>query len=191
MLPIESSSITVRTLRKRLNSLVVSAAQGVLANDGVDFDVHAGEVHSLLGENGAGKSTLMRQLFGMYQPNAGQILVELTTPDLRATERALTRRLGQGALADNAIIQSLLAIGRVVVELAHHGESLRISFRRRQRIAVPGGTRNRLASATPLVGQRPQPLGDDREQHRPALAAQSDCTAGALGGHERSQPGAS
>jgi len=49
---------------------------GVLANDNVSFDVKAGEIHALLGENGAGKSTLMRQLYGFYQPDSGQILVD-------------------------------------------------------------------------------------------------------------------
>lgn len=42
---------------------------GVLANDSVDFDVRAGEVHTLLGENGAGKSTLAAMLCGLYQPD--------------------------------------------------------------------------------------------------------------------------
>jgi general nucleoside transport system ATP-binding protein len=55
---------------------IVKRFPGVLANAGVNFDVHAGEVHSLLGENGAGKSTLMRQLYGMYQPDGGQILID-------------------------------------------------------------------------------------------------------------------
>ena len=48
---------------------------GVLANDQVNLELHKGEIHGLLGENGAGKTTLMNILFGLYQPDAGQILV--------------------------------------------------------------------------------------------------------------------
>jgi general nucleoside transport system ATP-binding protein len=54
---------------------IVKRFPGVLANNHIDFDLHAGEIHALLGENGAGKSTLVRQLYGLYQPDEGKILI--------------------------------------------------------------------------------------------------------------------
>jgi ABC-type uncharacterized transport system ATPase subunit len=48
---------------------------GVLANDRIDFEIKAGEVHAILGENGAGKTTLMNILFGLVQADEGEIFV--------------------------------------------------------------------------------------------------------------------
>lgn len=46
---------------------------GVLANDGISLDVKKGEIHAIIGENGAGKTTLMNILYGLYQPDDGEI----------------------------------------------------------------------------------------------------------------------
>lgn len=55
---------------------VCKAFPGVVANDGIDFQLEVGEVHALLGENGAGKTTLMNIVYGLYRPDRGQILLD-------------------------------------------------------------------------------------------------------------------
>ena len=59
--------LEVRNITKRF--------PGVLANNRVNFSLHRGEIHALLGENGAGKSTLMNIVYGLYSPDEGEIFL--------------------------------------------------------------------------------------------------------------------
>ena len=66
----------------------------VLANDGVNFRLRAGEIHAVLGENGAGKSTLMNIICGMYVPDAGSIYIEGERVEIRTPRNALEIGIG-------------------------------------------------------------------------------------------------
>jgi ABC-type uncharacterized transport system ATPase subunit len=67
---------------------------GVLANDHVGFDLEKGEIHALLGENGAGKSTLMNILYGLYQPDEGEIRIADRPTRITSPHDAIAQGIG-------------------------------------------------------------------------------------------------
>ena len=79
-------AVTLRGVTKRF--------PGVVANADVDLEIHAGEVHALLGENGAGKSTLSNIVTGLYRPDEGSLELHGEPVDLRSPRDALQRGVG-------------------------------------------------------------------------------------------------
>lgn len=73
---------------------IVKRFPEISANQGIDFQVLKGEVHSLLGENGAGKTTLMKILSGFYQPDEGEILINGEKVAFRSPRDALDHGIG-------------------------------------------------------------------------------------------------
>ena len=100
--------LSVRNLTKRFG--------GVHALEGVDFDLHAGEVLALAGDNGAGKSTLIKTICGVHQANEGEIrfrgqAVSFANP--RAAREAGIETIYQDlALADNLDVGANVFLGR-------------------------------------------------------------------------------
>ena len=88
---------------------------GVVANDRVDFDVRAGEVHTLFGENGAGKSTLMRVLYGFYKPDEGEIRLRGEPVAITSPAAAIARGIGMihqhFMLVDTLTVAENVALG--------------------------------------------------------------------------------
>lgn len=91
---------------------IVKRFPGVLANDHIDFDVQAGEVHALLGENGAGKSTLMRILYGLYRPDEGQIKINSQPVVIESPIDAI--RLGIGMIHQHFMLVPTLTVAENV-----------------------------------------------------------------------------
>ena len=88
---------------------------GVVANDGVNLQVEAGEIHAIVGENGAGKSTLMKILYGMQSPDEGRMLVNGEEVHFHSPSDAIAMGIGMVhqhfMLADNLTVLENVILG--------------------------------------------------------------------------------
>ena len=67
---------------------------GIIANDDVTLKIKKGEILAILGENGAGKSTLMSMLFGMYEPDEGEIFIRGEKVNITSPNEATKLNIG-------------------------------------------------------------------------------------------------
>ena len=86
----------------------------VVANDRADFSLQGGEIHAIVGENGAGKSTLMKILYGLYQPNEGEIYFQDAPVRIDTPRTAI--KLGIGMVQQHfTLIPALTALENIVL----------------------------------------------------------------------------
>jgi D-xylose transport system ATP-binding protein len=148
----------------------------VQALDGVDFEVHAGEVVGLVGDNGAGKSTLVKVISGIYSPDRGEISMDgdpvaIRTPE-NATQLGIATVYQDLALADNLDVVANLFLGREELSggparatwqidetaMEHRSHELLERFAvtipsvRTEVAALSGGQRQQVAVARSLLG---------------------------------------
>jgi ABC-type uncharacterized transport system ATPase subunit len=101
----QAAALELRQITKRFGPLV--------ANRSVDFELRRGEIHALLGENGAGKSTLMNVLYGLLQPDEGEILLGGEKVDIRSSSRAIG--LGIGMVHQHFMLVPVMTVAENLV----------------------------------------------------------------------------
>src|SRR5215210_2764422 len=104
-MPDAALALELRRITKRFGSLV--------ANDAIDFELRRGEIHALLGENGAGKSTLMNVLYGLHQPDEGEIRLDGEPVRIDSARRAIA--LGIGMVHQHFMLVPVMTVAENLV----------------------------------------------------------------------------
>ena len=101
---------------------------GTIANEDVNFDLLQGETHVLLGENGAGKTTLMNVLYGLYQPEKGEILVAGKVEKILGPNDAI--RFGIGMVHQHFMLVSNFTVAENIVLGAEPKKGLKLDLKK-------------------------------------------------------------
>ena len=104
-MPGDALALELRGITKRFGALV--------ANDAIDFELRRGEIHALLGENGAGKSTLMNILYGLHQPDEGEIRLDGERVEVDSARRAIG--LGIGMVHQHFMLVPVMTVAENLV----------------------------------------------------------------------------
>jgi ABC-2 type transport system ATP-binding protein len=150
-MPAPPLALHVRALRKRYGDVV--------AVDGLDLDVAAGECFGLLGPNGAGKTTTIEICEGLLAPDEGEVVVlgRRWERDGRALRERLGIALQETQLAEKLTVEETVRLFRSFYHAGHPvGETIarvQLEEKRRARVGtLSGGQKQRLALACALVG---------------------------------------
>jgi len=101
---------------------------GTIANEDVNFDLLEGETHVLLGENGAGKTTLMNVLYGLYQPEKGEILVRGKAEKILSPNDAI--KLGIGMVHQHFMLVDNFSVAENIVLGAEPVKGLNLDIKK-------------------------------------------------------------
>ncbi len=144
-MPGDALALELRGITKRFGSLV--------ANDAIDFELRRGEIHALLGENGAGKSTLMNVLYGLHQPDEGEIVLDGEPVRIDSARKAI--HLGIGMVHQHFMLVPVMTVAENLVlgTEPHRGAAAGLQAGRGQRARAVRALR--ASRSTPRPGRGP------------------------------------